>query len=73
VRYLVDRGAEIDVADATGLTPIDAALGRVGGHDRGMSIEVFADTAQLLTDLCAQQRDCDLAAPQSPPQRANRK
>lgn len=67
VRYLVDRGAKIDVADATGLTAIDAALGRVGGHDRGTSIEVFADTARLLTDLCAQRLDCDLAAPESPP------
>jgi hypothetical protein len=73
VRYLVDRGAQIDVADAKGLTPIDAALGRMGGHDRGTSIEVFADTAQLLADLCAQRPDCDLAASESPPQRTGRK
>ncbi len=68
VRYLVDRGARIDVADAAGLTPIDAAIGRAGAHDRGTSIEVFADTAQLLTDLCAQQPDCDLAAHEPPPE-----
>ena len=68
VRYLVERGAKIDVADVAGLTPIDAALGRIGGHDRGTSIEVFADTAQLLADLCAQQPDCDLAIRESSPQ-----
>ena len=71
VRYLVERGAKIDVVDAAGLTPIDAAMGRAGGHDRGTSIEVFADTAQLLIDLCVQRRDCDLAALKPQPQRSN--
>jgi ankyrin repeat protein len=31
VRFLADRGADIDIADDAGLTPLDAALGRAGG------------------------------------------
>jgi ankyrin repeat protein len=57
-RYLVERGARIDVTDAQGLTPIDSAMGRAGGHGRGSTIEVFADTAELLEALCAAQPDC---------------
>lgn len=60
VQYLVDRGARIDVADAAGLTPVDAALGRAGGHGRGSTIEVYEDTAELLKTLCAQDSDCEL-------------
>src|SRR5690606_38644622 len=48
VEYLVKRGAKIDVADAKGRTPIDAALGRTGGHERGTAVEVYQDTAELL-------------------------
>lgn len=62
VEYLVQRGARIDVADAEGLTPVDAALGRAGGHGRGATIEVFEDTADLLEALCEQRSECDLAA-----------
>lgn len=61
VRYLVERGARIDVAEAQGLTPVDSALGRAGGHGRGSTIEVFEDTAELLETLCAERDDCDLA------------
>jgi ankyrin repeat protein len=66
VKYLVSRGAKIDVADARGLTPVDAARGRAGGHSRGQTIEVFEDTAQLLEQLCREDANCDLAAPRSP-------
>ncbi len=62
VEYLVGRGARIDVWDETGLTPVDSALGRAGGHGRGATIEVYADTAELLESLCAQNSDCDLTA-----------
>jgi hypothetical protein len=62
VKYLVDAGARIDVADATGKTPVDAALGRAGGHDRGASIKVYAETAELLVNLCKQQTGCELPA-----------
>jgi uncharacterized protein len=62
VRQLVARGAKIDVADAGGLTPVDAAMGRAGGHGRGQTIEVFEDTAELLELLCERRTDCDLSA-----------
>jgi ankyrin repeat protein len=67
VSYLVERGARIDVAEAGGLTPVDAALGRAGGHGRGSTIEVFEDTAALLRELCARQDGCDLSAPKRAP------
>jgi uncharacterized protein len=63
VEYLVERGAKIDVAERAGLTPVDAALGRAGGHGRGSTIEMFEDTAARLRELCEQQNDCDLAQP----------
>jgi len=63
VKFLVERGAKIDVADAQGLTPVDAALGKAGGHGRGQTTEVHQDTADSLVALCGQQKDCDLAAP----------
>ncbi len=63
VDYLVERGAKIDVAERGGLTPIDAAMGRAGGHGRGSTIEVFEDTAARLRELCEQQEGCDLSQP----------
>jgi ankyrin repeat protein len=66
VDYLVERGAKIDVAERAGLTPVDAALGRAGGHGRGTTIEVFEDTAELLRELCSRQEDCDLSQPDGP-------
>lgn len=67
VEYLVARGAKIDVADTQGRTPLDAALGRAGGHERGTAIEVYEDTAALLERLCALQPACNLSAPEPPP------
>jgi ankyrin repeat protein len=66
VSFLVSKGARIDVADPEGRTPIDAALGRAGGHERGSSILVFEDTAELLNTLCSAQADCDLTKPRRP-------
>ena len=63
VDYLVMRGAKIGVADPTGLTPVDAAMGRAGGHGRGSTIEVYDKTAARLTELCKQKSGCDLANP----------
>ena len=63
VDYLVTRGAKIDVADPAGLTPVDAAMGRAGGHGRGATIEVYDKTAARLADLCKQKSGCDLANP----------
>jgi ankyrin repeat protein len=66
VKFLVDKGAKIDIADPEGRTAVDAALGRAGGHERGSSIVVFQDTADLLQELCAAQANCDLADPDKP-------
>jgi ankyrin repeat protein len=63
--YLVERGAKIAVAESGGLTPVDAAMGRAGGHGRGSTIEVFEDTAARLRELCEQQEGCDLSQPDS--------
>jgi hypothetical protein len=67
VDFLVQRGAKIDIADPTGLTPIDAALGRAGGHGRGSTIEAYNDTAARLNELCQQQAGCDLSQPDRAP------
>jgi ankyrin repeat protein len=40
VQYLLDQGANPDAADARGLTPLDAALGRTGGRDNRVSEEI---------------------------------
>ena len=66
VDYLVERGAKIDVAERGGMTPVDAALGRAGGHGRGSTIEAYEDTAARLRELCEQQQDCDLSRPKGP-------
>jgi len=66
VDYLVERGAKIDVAERGGMTPIDAAMGRAGGHGRGSTIEAYEDTAARLRELCEQQKDCDLSRPKGP-------
>jgi ankyrin repeat protein len=67
VKFLVSRGAKIDAADARGITAVDAAMGKAGGHGRGTAIEVYPATADLIRELCKQQSDCDLAKPDGPP------
>ncbi|HVY64386.1 MAG TPA: ankyrin repeat domain-containing protein [Gammaproteobacteria bacterium] len=63
VDFLVARGAKIDVADPAGLTPVDAAMGKAGGHGRGATIEVYDKTAARLAELCRQKAGCDLSKP----------
>jgi hypothetical protein len=65
VKLLVEHGAKIDQRDEAGLTAVDAAMGRAGGHDRGSSILAFPETAELLYTLCSQQPDCKLPPPSS--------
>jgi len=60
VEYLVEHGAKIDLQDPAGNTAVNAALGQTGGHDRGSSIEVYEDTAELLRELCGRQEGCSL-------------
>ena len=65
VRFLVAEGARIDLADSTGRTAYDAALGGGGGRGRGGGGGQSA-TALLLLDLCAAQAGCDVAALTAP-------
>ena len=65
VAFLAEHGAKIDATDAEGRTAVDAAMGRAGGHERGASIQVFKDTAELLHKLCGEQSGCALPTPAS--------
>jgi ankyrin repeat protein len=38
--YLIERGAAVDIVDAHGKSPIDAALGATGGRDNTVSTEI---------------------------------
>ena len=49
VEYLLQKGAEINLADSRGYTAVDYAMGRAGGNSRGgQRIDVHKDTADLL-------------------------
>ncbi len=49
VEYLLSKGADINIKDARGYTPVDYAMGRAGGNSRGgQRIDVHKDTADLL-------------------------
>jgi ankyrin repeat protein len=45
VKYLVEKGADVNLADSRGLTPLDYAMGRGAGNGRG---EVRKEAADLL-------------------------
>jgi uncharacterized protein len=45
VAYLIDKGADINLADSRGLTPLDYAMGRGANNGRG---EVRKETADLI-------------------------
>jgi ankyrin repeat protein len=54
VKCLASHEARLDAKDARGMTPIDSAMGRAGGHGRGgQSVEVHQDTADLIKQLMA--------------------
>jgi ankyrin repeat protein len=40
--YLIEHGADVDIVDALGHSPLDAALGRTGGRDNAVSEEMAA-------------------------------
>jgi ankyrin repeat protein len=42
VEFLIAHGADVDIVDALGHSPLDAALGRTGGRDNTVSEEVAA-------------------------------
>jgi ankyrin len=54
VKALVSKGADLTAKDKKGMTPLDSALGKAGGHGRGGTrIEVHETTAALIRDLSA--------------------
>jgi ankyrin repeat protein len=59
VRFLVEQGASIDIADASGRTPYDTATGG-GSRGRGDTDGAQGETAMLLRELCAAQDSCDV-------------
>ncbi len=65
ITFLAQHGAKLDATDSDGRTAIDAAMGRAGGHERGASIQVFKDSAELLEKLCSEQPACKLPMPAS--------
>ena len=65
ITFLAQHGAKIDATDSEGRTAVDAASGRAGGHERGASIQVFKDSAELLEKLCGERADCKLPTPAS--------
>ena len=49
VEHLLQKGAEINLADSRGYTAVDYAMGRAGGNSRGgQRVDVHKDTADLL-------------------------
>ena len=49
VKYLLSKGADINLTDSRGFTAVDYAMGRAGGNSRGgQRIDVHQDTADLL-------------------------
>jgi hypothetical protein len=61
VGYLVEKGARIDLADASGRTAYDTATGG-GQRGRGDTDAGKSETAALLLELCAAQAGCDADA-----------
>lgn len=57
-RLLVEHGAKIDALDDRGRSPIDSAMGRAGGHERGGLILVYEELGNYLRDTCIQQPEC---------------
>jgi hypothetical protein len=52
VKFLVQKGADVNARENRGLTPIDSAMGRTGGNSRaGARVDVWEDTAALLKEL----------------------
>jgi ankyrin repeat protein len=54
VKALVTNGGDLTATDKKGMTPLDSALGKAGGHGRGGTrVEVHETTAALIRDLSA--------------------
>jgi uncharacterized protein len=54
VKALVVHNGDLNAKDKKGMTPLDSALGKAGGHGRGGTrVEVHETTAALIRDLSA--------------------
>ena len=51
-RALVDHGADVNAKDVDGVTPVEAALGKLRGRARG-GAAAYPETAALLQGLTA--------------------
>lgn len=55
IRFLVERGAKLDIKDRRGITPLDAAMGALGnGGFDGLRADVHESTVALIKELTAQ-------------------
>jgi ankyrin repeat protein len=66
VAFLVEKGARLDVTDAAGRTPYDAAMGVRGGPGAAPG-PVHEDTARLIEELAASQAAANAAAAEEDP------
>jgi ankyrin repeat protein len=54
VKALVAHNADLNAKDKKGMSPLDSALGKAGGHGRGGTrVEVHEQTATLIRELAA--------------------
>jgi ankyrin repeat protein len=54
VKTLVSNHADVNAKDRRGMTPLDSAMGRAGGHGRGgTQVQVHESTANLIKQLMA--------------------
>jgi len=61
IRFLVDHGADIAVADTTGRTPWDMAAGDYELAITEAQPDPLRETMALLETLCREAEDCDMA------------
>jgi ankyrin repeat protein len=62
VKLLAAKGADLQVKDARGFTPLEYAQGKGGGPGRGQAATVQEKTAQLLQQLVAAKQGAQLSS-----------
>jgi ankyrin repeat protein len=62
VRFLVEHGAQLQVADATGRTPWDMAMGHYELAITEAQPDPLRETVALLEEVCRADKSCDLEA-----------
>ena len=66
VRTLAAENARLDVKDKRGITPLDMALGKGGGLNRGEGATVHQSTVDLIRQLLANNAQGGAPAPAAP-------